>query len=240
LVRPDEMLGYELDSRRLAELLRDELQCRLSLRELPFQGAYDLGPIDVGSVTVRPFLITAPSAASPRASLPSLEAIAGAKAKWIVILPPGTPPDEWVFATPLRALLPPFHVRTDIIRTLGLEDQVTALERAGGARLVVDTQRHAAWLDSVLLNLSEAERHLLEELAQAAKQGQALRAGDLAHSLLGDRENEDLVRQRVKGLSETVRDRMEAEGRSSAESKKLVKSFRKGEGYRLALHPYVE
>lgn len=240
LVRADEAVVYELDPRRLAELIRDELRCGLSLRELPFPGGYDLGPISVGSATVHPFLVTAPGAASLRATMPTLEALAGTHGKWIVLLPPRASPDAWGLAAPLRTLLPPFRVRTDIIRTLGLEDQVTALERADGQRLVVDTKRHTSWLDEVALFLSETERELLEVLARAAVQGQALPAGELARTLCNDAENKDLVRQRVQDLSKVVRERLKGEGKVTPESEKLVRSFKKGEGYRLALVPYVE
>lgn len=239
LVRADEIAGYELDPRRLAELVRDELRCGLSMRELPFRGGYDLGPIIVGSATVRPFLLTMPGAVEPRTTMPTLTALAG-EAKWIVVLPPGTSPDAWGLATPLRALLAPFRLRTDIIRTLGLEHQVTALERADGRRLVVDTKRHTSWLDETPLFLSEIEWQLLEVLARAAVQGQALLAGELARTLCDDAENKDLVRQRVHALSTTVRGRLKAEGKDSPESDKLVRSIKKGEGYRLALVPYVE
>lgn len=239
LVRADEIAGYELDPRRLAELVRDELRCGLSLRELPCRGGYDLGPISVGSVAVRPFLLTMPGAVEPRATMPMLAALAG-EAKWIVVLPPGMSPDAWGLATPLRALLAPFRLRTDIIRTLGLEHQVTALERADGQRLVVDTKRRTSWLDEVALFLSETEWELFAVLARATVQGQALLAEELAGTLCDDAGNKDLVRQRVHALSTTVRGRLKAEGKASPESDKLVRSIKKGEGYRLALVPYLE
>jgi hypothetical protein len=238
LVRASDNLGYEFDPRRLAELLRDELACGSSLRDLPFSGGYDLGPMRLGSATVRPFLIADPGAVLPQAAIPSMESLAGTHERWICLLPPGTRPDPWMIAFPLRSLLPPFRARTDIIRTLGLADQVTAGERADGERLVVDTKNHEAWFDGVRLDLSDGERTLLEVLARAMR---TMSVPDLNEKLSPGSTSGDVAKQRVRQFRKAVIASFRREEKSPpADVKRLISSVRKGTGYRLGVDPYVE
>lgn len=238
LIRADDVRGYVFDPRRLAELVRSELACESSLRDLAFPGGYDLGPVRLGSVTVRPFLVAGPGIAPPQAAIPSMESIAGPHARWIALLPPGSSPDTWMIAFPLRSLLPPYRVRGDIIRTLGIADQVNALERADGERLVVDTKRHEAWFDGVRLELSDGERALLEILARARH---TISVPDLNEKLSPGATSGDVAKQRVRQFRKAVLTSFQREEKAPpADVETLVSVARKGAGYRLGVDPYVE
>ncbi len=227
IVSQDDLVGYELNGQRLAELLRQELGCERSLCSLAIDGAYDLGALSVGSVRVRPFLLT--RFAKDAAAVERHLAAAAVHDKWVSIHLPNANLDAWTSATALRRITGPFGVLRDIVTALHLEDQVSALERSQGETLVVDTVHHRAWLNGSPLNLSEAERMTLEALAIAFKSAKTVSASDLA-----PRGADAAVgRQRVNALRRVLKQTL-------AGTEKIVRNPRKGEGYALAGAVYVE
>lgn len=228
IVEAETAAGYELNSLRLGELVRRALRCERSLAGLPIDGAFDLGPVVIGAVRIRPFLITRPvtdSAAVER----TLSALAGQE-RWVSIHLPGANTEKWTSAFPLPSVVQLAGLRPGIIRLLRLESQVQAVELANGERLVVDTVNHLSWLDGVQLELADSERLTLELLATASSKGQSIGAPELG----GAAGSSDAGRQRISALKKAVNKAF-----PDGKAPEIVAKTRKGEGYRLAFPPYV-
>jgi DNA-binding response OmpR family regulator len=146
---------------------------------------------------------------------------------------PNTSLDRWTCAISLDRLALPFRARRDVIRVLRLENDVPAVELAGDERLVVDVRTHTAWLDSVILDLTEGERATLEALAMASKRGRSLPAGELSTMVGGPKAGPEVAKQRIRSLRSAVRKSVEKE------EPKLVQTVRRGEGYRLGISVFL-
>jgi hypothetical protein len=232
IVDPETLAGYELDGRRLGELLRAELRCERSLAALPLAGLYDLGPVNVGAIHVRPFLVTR-FVDDPPAIERLLRNQVPAHEKVVSIHLPNTSLDRWTCAISLDRLALPFRARCDVIRVLRLENDVPAVELAGDERLVVDVRTHTAWLDSVILDLTEGERATLEALAVASKRGRSIPAGELSTMVGGSKAGPEVAKQRIRYLRSAIRKSVEKD------EPKLVLTPRRGEGYRLGIPVFL-
>lgn len=235
LIRPDLLVGYELNPRFLGELLRTELGCRHTLVDLPLAGVHDLGPLTIGTVQVRPILVTR-FIDDPAATERLLQNAVGSQERFVTIHLPHTDVNRWTRAFPLAGITAPFRVRAGVIRVLRLEDEVPALELADGERLVVDVVNRATWLDEVPLQLTDADRATLMELTKAWKSGRRIPSKELSTLLGGPTASGDLGKQRVKALKTAIKNAFAETGKEPPE---VVQVTRRGEGYSLALKPYV-
>lgn len=234
--------GFELDLPALSEALRQDLRCEQSASPLPFGSAIHLGPAQIGNTSVLAILLPHPGGVETADALKVCAALAGgAKARWIVLLPPKAPTAGWPYAVALRTLVPPFRVRADVVRALQLQDQVPVHERSNGEDLVVDHEAPVAWLHDVLIDLSTNEWKLLKLLAARAHSGRPVATTEINQDLSPNATSTDVAKQCVTQFNKKVREAFQAHGIPLPERHaRIVESAGSKAGYRLKPSLYYE
>lgn len=242
LVEADRTQGFELDFTMLAETLRQDLRCQRSATPLPFGHAIDLGPTQIGNVSVRVIFLPHPGGVEKTSASQVFASLAGpGMSRWIVLLPPKAPTDGWSSAIALRTLVPPIRARADVVRALQLHDLVPVHERSNGEELVVDHAAALAWLHDVPLDLSTNEWKLLKLLAARAYSGRPVAAAEINQALSPMATSGDVAKQCVNQLNSKVRETFRARGaRLPERHSRIVDSVGSKAGYRLLPSVYYE
>ena len=231
--------GWRVRVAVVAERIARDLELEGAVSRAVFPWLFDLGLLSLGTLRVRPVLVTEVPPSEPGGIVAAIEGHRRDGSTAVLLVPRGRATSTGLPTIEIARWTPPFDdLRAEIARAIGALHHVLAPARAPGRCLVVDEATGDVFVEGVHVELSDQERLFVATIAKSQKQGQHLTTVALANNLkVGSASASDSYpRVLKKRVIEAIESSVRAAGRllpTTKKNKLFVGVTRPGGGYEI-------